>query len=64
MATTSLPGFDQKKLRERLSLWDSQTDPKAPLSNLQKDVLVELTNFSNDRPLPPYVCRMSFFINV
>ncbi|XP_060583115.1 conserved oligomeric Golgi complex subunit 3-like isoform X2 [Ruditapes philippinarum] len=52
MATTSLPGFDQKKLRERLSLWDSQTDPKAPLSTLQKDVLIELTNFSNDRPLP------------
>ena len=52
MADTSLPGMDQRKLRERLSQWDAQTNPKAPLSTAQKDVLIDLTNFANDRPMP------------
>ena len=44
--------MDQRKLRERLSQWDAQTNPKAPLSTAQKDVLIDLTNFANDRPMP------------
>lgn len=55
MASTSVQSVDQRKLRERLSLWDSQKDPKAPLSTFQKDVLIELTNFANDRPFPQNV---------
>lgn len=52
MVDTSLPGFDQRKLRERLSQWDAQSNPKAPLSTFQKDVLIDLSNFANERPLP------------
>lgn len=63
MATTSLPNFDQRKLRERLSQWDAHTDTKAPLSTYQKDVLIELTKFSNDRPMPPDVKHFSFALN-
>ncbi|KAL4220407.1 Golgi transport complex subunit 3 [Mactra antiquata] len=52
MASTSTSNVDQKKLRERLSHWDAQNDPKAPLTTLQKDLFIELTSFSNDRPIP------------
>ena len=57
MADTLLPVADQRKLRERLSLWDSTTDPKAPLTTLQKDALIELTKFASERPLPKEVRR-------
>ncbi|WAR28731.1 COG3-like protein, partial [Mya arenaria] len=52
MADTLLPGIDQRKLRERLSHWDSSSDPKAPLTTSQKDALIELAKFSNERPMP------------
>ncbi|XP_052216084.1 conserved oligomeric Golgi complex subunit 3-like isoform X2 [Dreissena polymorpha] len=52
MADVALPGLDQRKLRERLSQWDSQSDPKAPLTTFQKDIFIELTNFANERPFP------------
>lgn len=64
MADTSLPGVDQRRLRERLSQWDAQTNPKAPLSTLQKDAIIELTNFANERPLPKGVANPNILFAV
>ena len=52
MADTSTQNIDQKKLREKLSLWDAKSEPKAPLTTGQKDLFIELTTFAADRPLP------------
>ena len=41
-----------KSLRERLSCWDSKQDPKAPLTDRQKDAFIELTTLSSNRRLP------------
>lgn len=50
----SLPAKLQtpRSLRESLTLWDTKTNPKAPLSNLQKDGFMELTTHSGNRKLP------------
>ncbi|XP_072180236.1 conserved oligomeric Golgi complex subunit 3-like [Diadema setosum] len=41
-----------KMLREKLSLWDQRTTPKAPLTEKQKDSYMELTTHAANRPLP------------
>ncbi|KAK2152577.1 hypothetical protein LSH36_325g04065 [Paralvinella palmiformis] len=41
-----------KLLREKLTLWDAKNDPKAQLSDKQKDSFMELTTHSTNRPLP------------
>ena len=55
MADTSIHNFDQKKLRENLSLWDAKSEPKAPLTTAQKDLFIELTSFAAERPIPQEV---------
>ncbi|ELU14157.1 hypothetical protein CAPTEDRAFT_176475 [Capitella teleta] len=41
-----------KNFREKLSAWDATVDPKAPLTDRQKDSFMELTTHSSNRPLP------------
>ena len=45
-------GAAAKNLRDRLSAWDGKTDPKAPLTDRQKDVFIVLTTQSATRRLP------------
>ena len=59
MADTSTQNIDQRKLREKLSLWDAKNDPKAPLTTSQKDLFIELTSFAAERPLP---AEVAFFL--
>ncbi|XP_041353506.1 conserved oligomeric Golgi complex subunit 3-like isoform X2 [Gigantopelta aegis] len=47
MADTSM-----KLARDRLSLWESKVNPKAPLTDKQKNVLMELTATTTQRPFP------------
>lgn len=44
-----------KTLREKLTAWDAKYDPKAPLTDKQKDGFMELTTLSANRPLPTEV---------
>ena len=46
-----------KSLREKLTAWDAKIDPKASLTNIQKDGFMELTTHSANRPLPVEVAR-------
>ncbi|XP_064615702.1 conserved oligomeric Golgi complex subunit 3-like [Liolophura sinensis] len=39
-------------LRERLAAWDSKTQPKAPLTDAQKDVFIDLSTQVASKPLP------------
>ncbi|XP_077988329.1 conserved oligomeric Golgi complex subunit 3-like [Glandiceps talaboti] len=41
-----------KQLREKLSVWELKTDPRAPLSDKQKDSFMELSTIASNRPLP------------
>ncbi|XP_050396533.1 conserved oligomeric Golgi complex subunit 3 isoform X1 [Patella vulgata] len=50
--TLQQKSVNQKIIREKLSLWESKSDPKASLSRKQKDSLIELTEHSNYRPIP------------
>ncbi|XP_067668938.1 conserved oligomeric Golgi complex subunit 3-like isoform X2 [Haliotis asinina] len=52
MADTLQSASRQKLIRERLSLWEAKTNPKAPLTTKQKDAIIELTSFVTERPLP------------
>jgi len=44
-----------KNLRDRLAAWDSKTDPRAPLTERQRDAFIELTTQSSNRRLPTEV---------
>ncbi|XP_033638194.1 conserved oligomeric Golgi complex subunit 3-like isoform X2 [Asterias rubens] len=44
--------FSAKIMREKLSCWDRKEDPKAPLSDAQKDSFMDLTASVSNRPLP------------
>lgn len=54
MADTLQPNVSDTKhlLQEKLSLWDAKLNPKAPLSDRQKDGFIELTTLSANRRLP------------
>ncbi|XP_033099795.1 conserved oligomeric Golgi complex subunit 3-like [Anneissia japonica] len=41
-----------KVIREKLSYWEHKGDPKAPLSDIQKDSFMELATIASSRPLP------------
>ncbi|XP_070539445.1 conserved oligomeric Golgi complex subunit 3-like isoform X2 [Ptychodera flava] len=41
-----------KLLREKLGAWELKVDPRAPLSDKQKDSFMDLTAISSNRPLP------------
>lgn len=43
---------NQRIIRDRLSLWEAKSNPTAPLTVKQKDVLIELTTIAAERPLP------------
>ena len=55
MAESSQKMISAKGLREKLSSWDQKSNPKAPLSDKQKDGFMELTTLSANRPLPTEV---------
>lgn len=63
MADTLQPNVSDTKhlLQEKLSLWDAKLNPKAPLSDRQKDGFIELTTLSANRRLPVEVrdCLLS-----
>ncbi|GAB1606416.1 conserved oligomeric Golgi complex subunit 3-like isoform X1 [Argonauta hians] len=44
--------LDQKTLRERLSQWDSNVEPRASLTDKQRNVLIELSSQVQHRRLP------------
>ncbi|CAE1225454.1 COG3 [Acanthosepion pharaonis] len=52
MAELSIKLLDQKSLREKLSLWDTNIEPKAQLTDRQKDILIEVSSQAQRRPLP------------
>lgn len=41
-----------RSIMERLTMWDSPTDPLAPLTTEQKDSYLELASVANNRSLP------------
>ena len=48
-----------KSLREKLTAWDAKNDPKASLTDRQKDSFMELTTHSANRPLPVEVIMLT-----
>lgn len=44
--------IDPRCLREKLAKWDAKIDPVAPLSDEQKDSVMDLTTLANYRALP------------
>ncbi|KAK3783773.1 hypothetical protein RRG08_063434 [Elysia crispata] len=50
MADTSLA--DQRTIRDRVSSWESKTDPKAPLTTDQRDVIHEISLIAAQRRFP------------
>ena len=52
MAELSVKLLDQKSLREKLSLWDTNVEPKAQLTDRQKDILTDVSSQAQRRPLP------------
>ncbi|CAD5121956.1 DgyrCDS10413 [Dimorphilus gyrociliatus] len=44
--------LDPRCLREKLAKWDAKTDPTAPLSDEQKDSIMDLSTLANHRALP------------
>ena len=55
--------FSAKIMREKLSAWERKDDPKAPLSDAQKDSFMELTTNVSNRPLPIEVSALKQFFN-
>ena len=53
MADTSLA--DQRTIRDRVSSWESKTDPKAPLTTDQRDVIHEISLIAAQRRFPTNV---------
>ena len=49
---TSPNDMSRENLREKLTAWDAKEDPKASLTDTQKDGFMELTSQSSHRPLP------------
>ena len=52
--TRNIP--ESRNLLEKLTAWDTKYDPKAPLTDKQKDSFMELTTQWSNRPLPIEVC--------
>ena len=65
MADTSQGKLQSPRvLREKLTSWDAKASPKAPLSDMQKDILMDLTTYSSNRALPADVSdNLGFKIN-
>ena len=55
MADTPHKIPNARALREKLTAWDAKYNPKAPLTDQQKDGFMELTTLSASRPLPAEV---------
>lgn len=51
--------LDQKALRERLSQWDANVEPRAYLTDKQRDILIELSSQIQHRRLPVEVGQES-----
>ena len=52
MADFATKGGSAKTMREKLSNWERKEDPKAPLSERQRDSVMELATHAANRPLP------------
>ncbi|XP_012943983.2 conserved oligomeric Golgi complex subunit 3 [Aplysia californica] len=53
MADTSQSrAVDPRVIRDRLSQWEAQSDPKAPLSSKQRDLIHDLSTVVSERQLP------------
>ncbi|XP_072033720.1 conserved oligomeric Golgi complex subunit 3-like isoform X2 [Amphiura filiformis] len=52
MADTATKVGSTKNVQEKLQHWDRKGDPKAPLSERQKDSFMELATHAANRPLP------------
>ena len=52
MADTLQTEPSAKLLRDSLTEWDSKSDPKASLTEKQKDSFIELTTLSSNRLFP------------
>ena len=55
---------DPRVIRDRLSLWESKVDAKAPLSKDQRDLIHDLSLIAADRPLPTNVSIVESRSNV
>lgn len=53
--TANMADLDPRCLREKLAKWDAKTDPVAPLSDEQKDSVMDLTTLASYRALPTEV---------
>ena len=51
-----------KKYLDKLSLWDSRPTSLAPLTDKQKESVVELNTF-NQRPIPDKVVNQTFLFS-
>ncbi|KAJ8310120.1 hypothetical protein KUTeg_011985 [Tegillarca granosa] len=43
---------NQRTIRDRLSSWEAKVDPKAPLTDKQKDAFMEMSAVVTERPMP------------
>lgn len=55
MADTSTSGQISRAVRSNLSKWDTAGESLAPISDVQRDCLLELTSFASKRATPPHV---------
>lgn len=48
---------------DELTQWDAKIDPKAPLSEKQKEVILSLTSVASERPYPKNVIKLVLYFN-
>jgi len=46
------------KYKQKISLYESATDPLAPLSDGQKQLILDVTHGSSERPIPAHLRDM------
>ena len=59
MADLSTSGGFAKKLRENTSKWDASGECIAPLTQNQRDTVLELTSMTSKRSMPTQVSKTS-----
>src|SRR3979490_980405 len=53
--TPSSPSMSLSRYKERISLYEDPSNPLAPLTSAQKELIMDLTHNPVERPIPPHL---------
>jgi hypothetical protein len=54
-STSSSPSLSLSKYKERIGLYEDPSNPLAPLSQAQRQLILDLTHNPIERPIPPHL---------